>query len=177
MCGSGTLLSEALMTYCRIPGGYMRKRFGFQLLPDYDETLWFAVKQELDGAMREPAQGLISGSDLAGEAIDSARKNMMDLPYGDRVALRVTDFRAIRELPDRVILCNPPYGIRLDRDRDLSFFYRDLGDFLKQKCLGSSAFVYFGNREWIAHVGLKPSWKKPLMSGGLDGRLVKYEIY
>jgi len=58
--------------------------------------------------MREPAQGLISGSDLAGEAIDSARKNMMDLPYGDRVDLRVTDFRAIRELPDRVILCNPP---------------------------------------------------------------------
>ena len=177
MCGSGTLLSEALMTYCRIPGGYMRKRFGFQLLPDYDETLWFAVKQEMDGAMREPARGLISGSDLAGEAIDSARKNMMDLPYGDRVALRVTDFRAIRELPDRVILCNPPYGIRLDRDRDLSSFYRDLGDFLKQKCLDSSAFVYFGNREWIAHVGLKPSWKKPLMSGGLDGRLVKYEIY
>jgi putative N6-adenine-specific DNA methylase len=177
MCGSGTLLSEALMTYCRIPGGYRRKRFGFQFLPDYDETLWFAVKQDLDRAMREPAEGLISGSDLAREAIDSAGRNMMDLPYGDRVSLRVADFRSIRELRDRVILCNPPYGIRLDRGRDLSSFYRDLGDFLKQKCLGSWAFVYFGNREWIAHVGLKPSWKKPLKSGGLDGRLVKYEIY
>ena len=177
MCGSGTLLSEALMAYCKIPGGYNRKRFGFQLLPDYDETLWLAVKQKLDGAMREPAEGLISGSDLAGEAIDSAKRNLMDLPYGNRVVLRVTDFRAIRELPDCVILCNPPYGIRLNRDSDLSSFYRDLGDFLKQKCLGSSAFVYFGNRGWIAHVGLKPSWKKPLMSGGLDGRLVKYEIY
>ncbi|MBP1740130.1 MAG: hypothetical protein H6Q48_2423, partial [Deltaproteobacteria bacterium] len=30
---------------------------------------------------------------------------------------------------------------------------------------------------WIGDIGLKPSWKKPLMSGGLDGRLVKYEIY
>jgi putative N6-adenine-specific DNA methylase len=177
MCGSGTLLSEALMAYCRIPGGYMRKKFGFQFLPDYDETLWFAVKQELDGSMREPAERLISGSDLAGEAIASARRNLMDLPYGDRVSLKVTDFRAIRELRDRVILCNPPYGIRLDRNRDLSSFYRDLGDFLKQKCLGSSAFVYFGNREWISHVGLKPSWRKPLKSGGLDGRLVKYELY
>jgi len=177
MCGSGTLLSEALMTYCRIPGAYRRKRFGFQFLPDYDEPLWLAVKQEMDGAMREPAKGLISGSDLAGDAIASARRNLMDLPYGERVRLRVADFRSIRELRDRVILCNPPYGIRLDREKDLSSFYRDLGDFLKRKCLGSRAFVYFGSREWIAHVGLKPSWKKPLKSGGLDGRLVKYEIY
>jgi putative N6-adenine-specific DNA methylase len=135
------------------------------------------VRKELDGAMRQPDHGLISGSDVAGEAVVSARKNMRDLPYGDRVPLKVADFRSIPELRDRVIVCNPPYGIRLDRDRDLGPFYKDLGDFLKQRCLGSSAFVYFGNREWIAHIGLKPSWKKALKSGGLDGRLVKYEIY
>jgi putative N6-adenine-specific DNA methylase len=177
MCGSGTLLSEALMAYCRIPGSYRRERFGFQFLPDYDEPLWLAVRKELDGSMRQPDHGLISGSDVAGEAIASARKNMRDLPYGDRVPLKVANFRSIPELRDRVIVCNPPYGIRLDRDRDLGPFYKDLGDFLKQRCLGSSAFIYFGNREWIARVGLKPSWKKALKSGGLDGRLVKYEIY
>ena len=127
--------------------------------------------------MREPAESLLSGSDVSADAVASARRNMMDLPYGDRVGLRVTDFRAISELRDRVILCNPPYGIRLERDRNLALFYKDLGDFLKQRCPGSSAFIYFGNREWIAHVGLKPSWKKALKSGGLDGRLVKYEIY
>jgi putative N6-adenine-specific DNA methylase len=177
MCGSGTLLSEALMAYCRIPGGYRRERFGFQFLPDYEEPLWLAVKKELDGAMREPRHGLIMGSDVAREAVARASKNLAELPYGDRVGLKVENFRAIPDLRDRVILCNPPYGIRLDRGRDLGPLYRDLGDFLKQRCLGSSAFVYFGNREWIAHLGLKPSWKKILKSGGLDGRLVKYEIY
>ena len=177
MCGSGTLLSEALMAYCRIPGSYRRERFGFQFLPDYDDPLWLSVRKELDEAMREPARDLISGSDIAEQAVASARKNIKDLPCGDRVSLKVADFRSITELRDRVILCNPPYGIRLDRDRDLGPFYKDLGDFLKQKCLGSSAYIYFGNREWIGHVGLKPSWKKPLKSGGLDGRLLKYEIY
>jgi putative N6-adenine-specific DNA methylase len=177
MCGSGTLLSEALMAYCRIPGNYRRERFGFQFLPDYDDPLWLAVRKEMDGAMREPSHGLISGSDVSGEAIASAGKNMTDLPYADRVRLKIADFRDITELRDRVILCNPPYGIRLDPDRDLGPFYKDLGDFLKQRCPGSSAFIYFGNREWIGHVGLKPTWKKPLQSGGLDGRLVKYEIY
>jgi putative N6-adenine-specific DNA methylase len=100
-----------LMAYCRIPGNYRRERFGFQFLPDYDEPLWLAVKKETDRAMRKPSRGLISGSDIAEEAVALARKNITDLPYGDRVGLEVADFRTIPELRDRVILCNPPYGI------------------------------------------------------------------
>ena len=177
MCGSGTLLSEALMTYCRIPGAYLRKRFGFQCLPDYDEALWMAVKQEMDLAMRPLPEALISGSDCSTQAVHSAGRNLGELPWGERIPLRVADFRTLQGLQNRVIICNPPYGIRLERNKDLSGLYRDLGDFLKHQCKGSAAFVYFGNREWIAHVGLKPSWRKVLRSGGLDGRLVKYEIY
>lgn len=40
MCGSGTLLCEAMMRYCRIPSGYLKKSFGFGFLPDFDKTLW-----------------------------------------------------------------------------------------------------------------------------------------
>ena len=52
-----------------------------------------------------------------------------------------------------------------------------MGDFLKQRCRRSTAFIYFGERAYIKRLGLKPSWKKPLATGGLDGRLVKYELY
>jgi putative N6-adenine-specific DNA methylase len=34
MCGSGTLLCEALMRYSNIPAGVFRKQFGFEFLPD-----------------------------------------------------------------------------------------------------------------------------------------------
>jgi putative N6-adenine-specific DNA methylase len=37
--------------------------------------------------------------------------------------------------------------------------------------------VYFGDRKYIGLIGLKASWKKPIKAGGLDGRLVKYELY
>jgi putative N6-adenine-specific DNA methylase len=53
----------------------------------------------------------------------------------------------------------------------------EFGDFLKQRCTGSSAYVYFGNRELIKKVGLRTAWKKPLKNGQLDGRLVKYDLY
>ena len=60
---------------------------------------------------------------------------------------------------------------------NLDDFYRRLGDILKQRCHGSQAYIYFGNREMIKRIGLKSAWKKPLRNGGLDGRLVKYEMY
>ena len=177
MCGSGTLLTEALMARCRIPSAFFRKRFGFELLPDFDEALWISVKTSSDERICELPDGLISGSDLSGRAVEAARANIQRLPFGDRVRFSVKDFRAIEDLGERLILCNPPYGIRLNRDSDLGKLYRDLGDFLKQKCKGSVAYVYFGNRELLSYIGLKPSWKRPLESGGLDGRLAKFEIY
>jgi putative N6-adenine-specific DNA methylase len=60
---------------------------------------------------------------------------------------------------------------------DLGGFYKRFGDFLKQRCSGSTAFIYFGERKYIKSLGLKPSWKKPLSNGGLDGRLAMYELY
>ena len=54
---------------------------------------------------------------------------------------------------------------------------KEFGDFLKQRCTGSDAFIYFGDRELVKSFGLKPAFKMPLRNGGLDGRLVKYELY
>ena len=47
MCGSGTLLAEAAMHYCRIPAGYLRKKFGFMRLPDFNNSLWKKIKQDV----------------------------------------------------------------------------------------------------------------------------------
>ena len=62
-------------------------------------------------------------------------------------------------------------------NENLDVFYKSIGDFLKQKCKGSNAFIFFGERKYIKKIGLKASWKKPIKAGGLDGRLVKYQIY
>jgi putative N6-adenine-specific DNA methylase len=177
MCGSGTLLCEALMRYSNIPAGVFRNRFGFESLPDFDGAVWQQVKKEADGHIRQLPQGLIAGSDVSAQAVGAARTNLMGLHYGNNVSLERTDFRKLPALEKHVIVTNPPYGIRMGGDENLEIFYKNLGDFLKQKCKGSAAFVYFGERNYIKNIGLKTSWKKPIKAGGLDGRLVKYEIY
>jgi len=177
LCGSGTLLCEALMRYSNIPAGVFRNQFGFEFLPDFDGAVWKQVKKEADGHIRELPEGLIAGSDLSAEAVSAARTNLMGLHYGNNVNVEKADFRKLPALEEHVIVTNPPYGIRLGRDENLEMFYKYLGDFLKQKCKGSAAFVYFGERKYIKKIGLKASWKIPIKAGGLDGRLVKYEMH
>ena len=177
MCGSGTLLCEAMMHYCRIPAGYLREKFGFESLPDFDTKIWASVRQETDSRIRELPPGLISGSDKSGEAIKAARANSTSFSQGKNIKLSVKPFQDISSLENSVIVCNPPYGIRMDTDDKIKDFMKHIGDFLKQRCKGGEAYLYFGNRELIKSIGLKPSWKKILISGGLDGRLVKYSLY
>lgn len=177
MCGSGTLLSEAWLKYCRIPTGYLRRKFGFMMLPDFDPEIWRVEKELADGRIREIPGGHIRGSDRDRDTVAIARSNNALLPYGDELRVQTLDFRTLKELENRVILCNPPYGVRLRGRGDIGDFYKELGDFLKQRCTGSEAYIYFGKRELIKKMGLRSTWKKPLANGGLDGRLVKYELY
>ena len=177
MCGSGTLLCEALMCYCNIPSGIFRNKFALKFLPDFDGSIWEKVKKEADIRIRELPQGLIAGSDLSEEAVKAAKVNIMGLHYGKNVRIETADFRKLPAIEGQVIVANPPYGIRMGGDEDLEVFYKDIGNFLKQKCKGSTAYIYFGDRRYIKKIGLKASWKKPIKAGGLDGRLAKYKMY
>ncbi|MBN1293660.1 MAG: class I SAM-dependent RNA methyltransferase [Candidatus Latescibacteria bacterium] len=177
MCGSGTLLCEAFMQYCRIPAGIHRDKFGFEYLPDFDKALWKTVKTDAGNYMREIPLGIISGSDISREAVNAAKLNLGRLPHGGSVCVKVTDFQKISSLENSIIVCNPPYGIRMGEKENIGEFYHEFGEFLKHKCKGSNAFIYFGDRSLIKHFALRASWKKPLKNGGLDGQLAKFELY
>jgi len=177
MCGSGTLLCEAMMRYCRIPSGYLRGNFGFKFLPDFDGQLWKSVKKEMDDQIRELPKGLIAGSDVDRQAIDAARAGCRVLPGGEGIKFSNARFQDLPGLEGHTIVCNPPYGKRIGNKRNPGELVKEFGDFLKQRCTGSNAYVYFGERELIKSVGLRTSWKRALKNGSLDGRLVKYELY
>jgi len=178
MCGSGTLLAEALMHVCRIPAAYLRPRFGFEKLPDFNRDEWHRIKKERDAMIRPiPDTGTLAGSDVHPGAVQAARVNLAHLPHGDQIILSQKDMFRLDGLPEQTIVSNPPYGLRLGKHDQIGTFYTEFGNFLKRKCNGSTCFLYAGKKDLLKHVGLKASWKKPLVSGALDGRLAKYEMY
>lgn len=177
MCGSGTLLAEALLHYCRIPSAFLHQKFGFEYLPDFDSSIWQKIQNEAKKVRRPLLAGLLSGCDIEQQAVNAARTNLNSLQNGHLVKIERRDFKEHSGLENGIIVCNPPYGIRLGDEKQLESLYKDLGDFLKQKCKGSTAYIYCGNRNLIKHLGLKPSRKIPLVNGNLDGRLLKVDVY
>lgn len=178
MCGSGTLLAEAMMSVRRIPAAYLIDSFGFQRMPDYDAAIWELVKNEADGRICPLPDSIeLVGSDINSDAVAATKKNLQRLPGGDAIRVFQKDVFRLEGIADQVIITNPPYGLRIGKRDDISSFYKRFGDFLKQKCNGSSCFLYAGKRELLKSVGLKTTWKKPLVSGALEGRLARYDIY
>ncbi len=177
MCGSGTILCEAMGHACSIPAGFLRDKFGFSFLPDFDDKLWGKIKAQSDKKIRPLPKELIRGSDKEKYAVNAATVNCHCLPGGNSIDISEKNIDEIPGIENSVIISNPPYGIRLKNDEGIDSFYKDLGDFLKQKCKGSDVYLFFGNRDMIKKIGLKATWKKPLKNAGLDGRLVKYEMF
>ena len=176
-CGSGTLLCEALMKQCNVPAAYLRHKFGFLRLPDFDAAVWNQVKTKANGEITEMGGELIKGSDISPDALKAVRANRANLPDVGKIKVRRADFRDLDGLENTTIVTNPPYGIRLGDTVGTAALLKEFGDFLKQKCTGCTAYIYYGDASLVKKLGLKPEWKQPLRAGGLDGVLCKYELY
>lgn len=177
MCGSGTFLAEALMTYCRIPAAFKRETFGFFHLPDYEHFAWKDVRDTCSRDIRDCPDNLISGSDIDPHAVEATLDNLNQIPSGYRVTVQKKDFRDLKNSANRCIITNPPYGIRMGETERLYSLYAEIGDYLKQECTGSTAFILCGEKELTKQIGLKISKRTPLYNGPLDSRLVRIELY
>lgn len=176
MCGSGTFLIESLMDYCRIPAGILRKRYGFEFLPDYDPEVWGSVKSEASRRIRELPRGFLGGSDISAGAVAAARVNCATVPFGDRIDLSVKDIFQIKGPQKRVIVTLPPYDTAVERRPETKRFYGKIGKFIMQHPSGTTAFVYFGNGGDLDAMRLKPQWHRSLDAGGINGILAKFEV-
>ncbi len=177
MCGSGTILSEALMHYSRIPTGFKKENYSFQYFPDFDKNIWENIKEKSKTLIRELPDNLIFGNDILRSAVRSTATNLDSIPFGKKVVLSSKHFEELPNLENYTIITNPPYGIRLEDKERVKVLYKNFGDFLKNNCVNSTAYIYFGDRSLIKFIGLKPSRKIPLVNGQLDGRLAVFEIY
>ncbi len=178
-CGAGTLIIEAALIATNTAPGLLRSAFGFQNLAGYRPKLWAETVEEAKDAVRHSGVGRIEGSDASPEAIRGARRNAKRSGVADVVSLENRDIRDFSAgEPPGVILCNPPYGVRISGDEGgIEEFYRAMGEALKKRCKGWSAYILSGNPGVTRHIGLKASRRFPLMNGPIDCRLLKYEMY
>jgi putative N6-adenine-specific DNA methylase len=178
LCGSGTLPLEASLKALNIAPGLFRDRFGFETWPDFDLSLWEQLLQKAESSRKESLTASIGGSDRDGGVVEQAIANAQHCGVGDRVWFAEIDLADVSApATSGVLFCNPPYGERLGQEIDLGAFYQLLGDVLKQRFKGWTAFILSGNKELSQSIGLKSSQRIPVYNGSLPCQLLKYELY
>lgn len=177
MCGSGTLLIEAALIAKNIPAGSYREYFGFENWKNYDQDLWESVYDE---AMENVTDNnpLIMGSDISPNV---ARKAIINVNEANLKHSIKIESGAFEDLPTPegtgIIIMNPPYGERMDKDEDLNALYKSIGDTLKKKWAGYQAWVITSNFEAAKYIRLDPKPKIKLFNGALECRFMRYELY
>lgn len=172
MCGSGTIAIEAaLLAANRAPG--LARTFGFQKLAWYDGPTWQRLRQKaLDRVLPAPATPVVFASDAAAAAVEKCTANARSAKVDAFVAVnRVDVLDRTAPAPAGVIVSNPPYGARLsDRER-LAAFYPRLGDALKRRFAGWTAWLLSGDPELAKRIGLRVARRIPLYNGAIECRL------
>lgn len=176
MCGSGTLAIEAALLAAGRAPGLLRSCFAFQRLVGFDGGVWQRVRAEARGKPRPVAP--IVATDIDRAAVEAARRNAAAAGVDRMIQFRACDF-AETPVPSGpgVLVMNPEYGERMGEGGRLEATYKRIGDFLKQRCAGYSAFVLTGNPDLAKRIGLRPKRRIPLHNARIECRLMEYEMY
>ncbi len=140
MCGSGTLLIEAAMMQAKMAPGLLRRRFGFECWRYHEEQLWQQMISE--AALQDQSEQItfsIKGYDADPNAIQAAGRNIKSAGLEGCIHLERREL-ALFHVHEKAaaaggfVVCNPPYGERLDKDSDLIWLYRAIARALQKNC-------------------------------------------
>ncbi len=176
MCGSGTIAAEAaLIASNTAPGLY--RRFAVERLPCHDARMLAGIRAAAERSRRDPTVQ-ISASDCDATILTAARRNFERARLNRWISLTHRDFEDL-ELPgeNTLIVFNPPYGHRLDGRGELTSLYRKIGDTLKQRAQGATAWILVGSGELARSIGLHASARIILFNGPLECRFLRFDLY
>ncbi|MBN2651583.1 MAG: bifunctional 23S rRNA (guanine(2069)-N(7))-methyltransferase RlmK/23S rRNA (guanine(2445)-N(2))-methyltransferase RlmL [Spirochaetales bacterium] len=184
-CGSGTLLVEAALIAFGYGPGLLRSHFGFEFWKDHSAEIYRQIRGEVE-ALISYTDNIFIGSDLDPRAIDIARKNLERAGVSDYVRLFVADATTVsseffskkigKELPQGLIVTNPPYGERLSDFDSALQLYSNLGQQVVAGFDGWGFSLFTSNHELSMKIPLKPHKVNNLLNGKIECFLANFRI-
>lgn len=167
LCGSGTIPVEGgLIATNRPPGRH--RRFAFMHWPGYRPGLWQALTQDADSKIRPPSSPIYA-SDCDDSVLSGARQNAHQAGVAEAVKFYCSELLSLPVRPGPgLVLCNPPYGIRLEQGENLLSLYQDLGRGFKRAFPGWT-IAFIAPEDHLAFATrLKLQTRARLFNGGLS---------
>ena len=127
-CGSGTFPIEAAMMAANIAPGMNREFTAETWTNIIPKQLWYDTVQEAEEMVDTTVEVDIQGYDIDGEVVKAARENAKRAGVDHMIHFQQ---RAVADLkhPKKYgfVICNPPYGERLEEKADLPELYTQIG--------------------------------------------------
>ncbi|MDE2311433.1 MAG: class I SAM-dependent RNA methyltransferase [Betaproteobacteria bacterium] len=176
MCGSGTFLIEAVQMSLNIASGIGRS-FAFEKLKNFDAAAWQRIRAEAQAAQKPVTPLPIYGSDLYGDELKAARLNLENAGLLEAVSIKQANVLEVSAPAEHgILVANLPYGERMGELDELAALYPKLGDALKKKFGGWTAYLLTSDKAILKLMRLSPSRRTPLFNGTIECRLLEYKI-
>ena len=174
MCGTGTIIIEAVLMGLNIPPQLNQDEFSFKNWNNFQPLMWNRIKAEAKSKIRS-APLMITGGDIDGNAVVLAKRALKKLRMGRDVRIKHIAFENfIPKFQRGIIITNPPYGKRIGEEVDN--LYKKIGDTFKKKFSGFNAWILSSNVSALKNLHLKPSEKIDLFNGALKVKFCKYNL-
>lgn len=166
MCGAGTLPIEAAQLASRLAPGRNRT-FAFMNWPGFRPGLWQALLTEAERNVVVPSVAIL-GSDADSLVLATARCNAERAGVAGTITFEAG---ALGQLLPRqgpgLVVCNPPYGIRLEADKNPAHIYRELGECLRRAFPGWRAAFLAVDEHHARATGLAVQRLAEFRNGGI----------
>ncbi|MDC7703316.1 THUMP domain-containing protein [Vogesella indigofera] len=176
MCGSGTFLVEAAdIALNRAPGRL--RSFAFEKLNTHNDLLWHSIRNDAELAVRPLEKLAIYGNDVSLEMVEIARHNLTRCGLESLVTLSHGDATALQApAANGLLVCNPPYGVRLDEQDSLAELYPRLATWLKRNFAGWTAHLMTADNRLPALMRLNAEARPMLYNGALECRVYAFPL-
>ncbi|TWC42828.1 23S rRNA m(2)G-2445 methyltransferase [Pseudomonas sp. SJZ079] len=183
MCGVGTFLVEAAMIAADIAPNLTREQWGFSNWLGHVPALWNKLHAE---AKQREAEGLakpplwIRGYEADPRLIQPARNNIDRAGLSHWIKVYQGEVATFEPRPDQnqkgLVICNPPYGERLGDEASLLYLYQNLGERLRQACMGWEAAVFTGAPDLGKRMGIRSHKQYAFWNGALPCKLLLIKV-
>nr|WP_298169437.1 bifunctional 23S rRNA (guanine(2069)-N(7))-methyltransferase RlmK/23S rRNA (guanine(2445)-N(2))-methyltransferase RlmL [uncultured Pseudomonas sp.] len=183
MCGVGTFLVEAAMIAADIAPNLSREQWGFSKWLGHVPALWKKLQGE---AEQRAAEGMakpplwIRGYEADPRLIQPARNNIERAGLSHWIKVYQGEVATFEPRPDQnqkgLVICNPPYGERLGDEASLLYLYQNLGERLRQACMGWEAAVFTGAPDLGKRMGIRSHKQYAFWNGALPCKLLLIKV-
>jgi putative N6-adenine-specific DNA methylase len=175
MCGSGTLVIEAIMIGLNIPPG-LKRNFAFSKFPNFYRQQWDNILTDAKNQIHNKELSIYA-SDINADAINSIKRNLLAAELTKYVQCDCQDILLTRKPTDSgMMLANLPYGIRLDTSQPSEAFYTQLATTLKQHFSNWRCYFLHNDSNMEKLLRLKASKRNVVFNGAIECRLYEFKM-